>query len=229
LGGNRKISWLGALCLLHVEVDMIARMIAVVGLVVGIGGSIVNAVEAQSNAPQSNRAPSTEENPKNLLARLSYDSTYVAEERGLPHFPRICFEIYRDGRYRVSRVRLGGAENLGGTLSQEQVSHVANLLKKVDFENKGGGIVRQGSETFVAEIMRDCRTARYIWVDPDHHRPFPESAESVIRWLQAFKAQGASALTAPELSMMQICPRMSENPLQPVAAEGTECVVADGS
>jgi hypothetical protein len=206
---------------------MMARMIAVLGLVVVFGGLIVDAGEAQSNAPQSNRAALNEENPNNLLARLSYDSTYVAEERGQPHFPRICFEVYRDGRYRTSRVRLGGAENLGGTLSQEQLSHVANLLKKVDFENKGGGVVRQGSETFVAEIVRDGRTARYIWVDPDHHRPFPESAESVIRWLEDFRAQGASALTAPALSMMQICPRMSENPLQPVTAESAECVVAD--
>jgi hypothetical protein len=170
------------------------------------------------------------------LARLSYDSTYVTEERGQPRFSqnssRICFEVYRDGRYRISRMALSRTENLRGTLSEEQVSQVASLLKKVDFDSKGGGIVRQGSETFVAEIVRGGQTARFIWVDPDHHRPFPDAAESVIRGLQEFKAQGATALTAPESSTMQICPRMSDRPVQPVAAVwmriGRGCAVAGG-
>jgi hypothetical protein len=170
-----------------------------------------------------------EENPKNLLARLSYDSTYVAEEKGQPHFSRLCFEVYRDGRYRISRMALGRTENLGGTISQDEVSHVADLLKKVDFENKGGGIVRRGSETFVAEIMREGRSARYIWVDPDHRRAFPRAAQDLIEWLQDFKAQGARPLTAPEVSTMQICPRMTDTPLQPVAARGAECLAVSGN
>ena len=101
-----------------------------------------------------------------------------------------------------------------------KLSNVGGFLKKVDFDSKGGGIVRQGSETFVAEIVRGGQTVRFIWVDPDHHRPFPEAAESVIRWLQEFKAQGATALTAPESSTMQICPRMSDRPVQPVGESG---------
>ena len=220
---------------------MKTRMIAVVGLVVGFGGLIANTGQTQSpgaqlngslNGPQSN-----EQTPNNLLARLSYDTTYVTEERGQPHFSRnfsrICFEVYRDGRYRTSRMALGRTENLRGTLPEEQVSQVASLLKKVDFDSKGGGIVRQGSETFVAEILRGGQTSRFIWVDPDHHRPFPDAAESVIRWLQEFKAQGATALTAPESSTMQICPRMSDRPVQPVAAlwlrTGRGCAAPSGS
>jgi len=211
-------------------------MITVVSFVVGIGGLIANTGQTQStrarldgslNGPQSN-----EQTPNNLLARLSYDSTYVTEERGQPHFSRICFEVYRDGRYRISRMALGRTENLRGTLSEEQLSNVGSFLKKVDFDSKGGGIVRQGSETFVAEIVRGRKTARFIWVDPDHHRPFPDAAESVIRWLQEFKAQGATALTAPESSTMQICPRMSDRPVQPVAAVwmgiGRGCAAAGG-
>src|SRR5438552_12269501 len=211
-------------------------MIAVVGFVVGFGGLIANTGQTQStrarldgslNGPQSNA-----QTPNNLLARLSYDSTYVTEERGQPHFSRVCFEVYRDGRYRISRMALGRTENLRGTLSEEQLSNVGSLLKKVDFDSKGGGIVRQGSETFVAEIVRGGQTARFIWVDPDHHRPFPDAAESVIRWLQEFKAQGATALTAPESSTMQICPRMSDRPVQPVAAVwmgiGRGCAAACG-
>src|SRR5437016_8762145 len=219
---------------------MKTRMIAVVGFVVGFGGLIANTGQAQSPGARLNGSlngrQSNEQTPNNLLARLSYDSTYVTEERGQPHlsrdFSRICFEVYRDGRYRTSRMALGRTENLRGTLSEEQVSQVASLLKKVHFDSKGGGIVRQGSETFVAEILRGGQTARFIWVDPDHHRPFPDAAESVIRWLQEFKAQGATALTAPESSTMQICPRMSDRPVQPVAAVwmgiGRGCAAACG-
>jgi len=219
---------------------MKTRMIAVVGFVVGFGGLIANTGQAQSPGARLNGSlngrQSNEQTPNNLLARLSYDSTYVTEERGQPHlsrdFSRICFEVYRDGRYRTSRMALGRTENLRGTLSEEQVSQVASLLKKVGFDSKGGGIVRQGSETFVAEIVRGGQTARFIWVDPDHHRPFPDAAESVIRWLQEFKAQGATALTAPESSTMQICPRMSDRPVQPVAAvwmrTGRGCVATGG-
>jgi hypothetical protein len=219
---------------------MKTRMIAVVGLVFGFGGLIANTGQTQSTGTQLsgslNGLQSNEQTPNNLLARLSYDSTYVTEERGQPHFSenfsRICFEVYRDGRYRTSRMALGRTESLRGTLSEEQVSQVASLLKKVDFDSKGGGIVRQGSETFVAEIVRGGQTARFIWVDPDHHRPFPDAAESVIRWLQKFKAQGATALTAPESSTMQICPRMSDRPVQPAgerrANEGLACAPASG-
>jgi hypothetical protein len=85
---------------------------------------------------------------------------------------------------------LGRTENLRGTLSEEQVSQVARLFKKVDFDSKGGGIVRQGSETFVAEIVRGGQTARFIWLDPDHQRPFQDAAASVIRWL---RVQGAGS------------------------------------
>ena len=215
---------------------MKTRMIAVVGFVVGFGGLIADMGQAQSTGAQLNGSlnglQSSEQTPTNLLARLSYDSTYVTEERGQPHFSRICFEVYRDGRYRTSRMALGRTENLRGTLSEEQLSNVGSFLKKVDFDSKGGGIVRQGSETFVAEIVRGRKTARFIWVDPDHHRPFPDAAESVIRWLQEFKAQGATALTAPESSTMQICPRMSDRPVQPVAAVwmgiGRGCAAAGG-
>src|SRR5437016_5160790 len=211
-------------------------MIAVVGYVVGFAGLIANTGQTESTGTQLNGPQSNEQTPNNFLARLSYDSTYVAEERGQPHFSRnfsrICFEVYRDGRYRTSRMALGRTENLRGTLSEEQVSQVASLLKNVGFDSKGGGIVRQGSETFVAEIARGGQTARFIWVDPDHHRPFPDAAESVIRWLQEFKAQGATALTAPESSTMQICPRMSDRPVQPVAAVwmgiGRGCAAAGG-
>jgi len=81
------------------------------------------------------------------------------DARGQRRFPRVCFEVYRDGQYRISRATLRGTENLGGKLTPGQLNLLANLLKKVGFENKGGGIVWQGSETLVAEIARDDEPA----------------------------------------------------------------------
>jgi hypothetical protein len=205
---------------------MLARTITLVGFVIAFGSSALDVIRVQASRQPADRPSSDGQEPKtpdraeqgskNLLARLSYDSTYVSEERGQQYSSRLCFEVYRDGHYRISRVTKKGTENLGGTMPQEQVSQLANLVKKIDFDSKGGGIVRLGSETFVAEIARGDKTRRYIWVDPDHHRPFPDPATDVIQWLQDFKAQGATPLTASERSMMQICPRMSDNPVQPV-------------
>src|SRR5882724_11314840 len=95
---------------------MKTRMIAVVGFVVGFGGLIANTGQTQSPGARLNGSlngrQSNEQTPNNLLARLSYDSTYVTEERGQPHlsrdFSRICFEVYRDGRYRTSGWRWAG-------------------------------------------------------------------------------------------------------------------------
>jgi hypothetical protein len=58
----------------------------------------------------------------------------------------------------------------------------------------------------------------YMWIDPDHKRPFPDSAISIVNWLQSFKASGASPLTLRELSETTICPPPSEKPAQPVIA-----------
>jgi hypothetical protein len=170
-----------------------------------------NCLAAQTGPPNGQK-------PNNLLARLSYNSSYLADGREQQHSPRICFELYRSGRYRMSRMTKATTENLGGVLSQDQLSLVTKMLKRLDFDSSGGGIIRQGSESFAAEIVRGDQTTHYVWVDPDHQRPFPDSAVSIINWLQGLTAQGASPLTVPELSTDPICPRISDKPVQPVAA-----------
>ncbi len=59
-------------------------------------------------------------------------------------------------------------------------------MKRLDLEGSGGGVIRNGSESFAAEIVRGNETIRYLWVDPDHQRPFPDSAVALINWLQGF-------------------------------------------
>jgi hypothetical protein len=167
--------------------------------------------------------PPSDQGPSNVLARLSYISTYVAVS-GQQHSPGICFELYRNGRYRVSRSTDGATKNLGGTLTQDQLGAVTRLMKKLDFESSGGGVIRNGSESFVAEIVRGNERMRYLWVDPDHQRPFPDSAVSIINWLQDFKPQGADALVVPELGTDSICPIISDKPVQPVAQDGASCL-----
>jgi hypothetical protein len=83
------------------------------------------------------------------------------------------------------------------------MSQLAILLKKVGFESKLGGMVRNGSETFVAGIVRGDQTVRYIWVilTTSDHSPKRLLTSSI-------QAAGASPLHAAEWStqQMRICP-----------------------
>jgi hypothetical protein len=147
-----------------------------------------------------------------VLARVSYHSTYPAD-----HSPQICFELYRNREYRLSRLNKDRLENLGGTLAADQFQRFKNLLKNLDFENSRSGFVQRGTESFVAELPREgTQSQRHIWVNPDHNRPFPPSATNIIHWLWDFDAQGASKIAVPELTPDPICPSESEKPLQPV-------------
>lgn len=150
-----------------------------------------------------------------LIARLSYDriSAVRSEQEGSP---KVCFALYRSGRYRVLMDTDKGTEFLQGTLSRDQFLRVSRMLEDLNFQTSEVSLVRQGSESFEAEVHRSGETTRYVWVDPDHQRPFPKSAMSVVRWLRNFKAQDASPLTFGEFSEPQICP--SEKPLLPLSA-----------
>src|SRR5580693_2514572 len=78
-------------------------------------------------------AQAKEHTPDDLLARLSYNSTYVwdvSEDRS----PQICFALYRDGYFRISRRSRqvqDGTESLQGTLPPDQLARVRTLLKNL--------------------------------------------------------------------------------------------------
>ncbi|MGA2374962.1 MAG: hypothetical protein ABSF72_05545 [Candidatus Sulfotelmatobacter sp.] len=182
------------------------------------------------NAPAA-PAQTKEHSPDDLLARLSYNSTYVwdvSDDRS----PQICFALYRDGYFRISRrsrQAQDGTVSLQGTLPPDQLTRFRTLLKNLDSQT-GVGTIYKASESLTAEVMRDGKIVHFLWIDPDHERPFPDSVARVVNWLQDFAPQGSSPLTLRELSDQPICPSASEKPLHPVVAsvegmpEDTLCV-----
>jgi hypothetical protein len=164
-------------------------------------------------------AQSKERAPDEILARVSYDiASGGIDWRTTVGYPQSCFALYRDGYYQVLRLTEHGPESLQGTLSQNQLLSFGSMLKNLDFESRGGGIVRNGAQYFTAEVVHEGKTIHHEWMNPDHERPFPSSAVRIIGWLQEFKAEGASPLTLRELSEHPICPAASEKPVRPVIA-----------
>ncbi|MFZ0278024.1 MAG: hypothetical protein WA651_19345 [Candidatus Sulfotelmatobacter sp.] len=169
--------------------------------------------------PPAAPAQSKEHSSDDLLARLSYNSTYVwdvSEDRS----PQICFALYRDGYFRISRRSRqtpGGIESLQGTLPPDQLTRFRTLLKNLDSQT-GVGTIHKASESLTVEVMRNGKIVHFLWIDPDHERPFPDSVARVVNWLQDFAPQGSSPLTLRGLSDQPICPSASEKPLHPVMA-----------
>jgi hypothetical protein len=171
------------------------------------------------NAPAA-PAQSKEHTPDDLLARLSYNSTYVWDD-SRERSPQICFALYRDGYFRISRRSRhaqDGMESLQGTLPPDQMTHLRTLLKNLNSQTGEVGAILKASESLTAEVVRDGKAVRFLWIDPDHERPFPDSAASVVNWLQDFEPKTSSPLALRELSDQPICPSASEKPLHPVIA-----------
>ncbi|MGO8819538.1 MAG: hypothetical protein ACLQVG_33305 [Terriglobia bacterium] len=165
-------------------------------LVAGLAILIPSVGLAQSDRPVSD----------GLIARLSYASTYMVNWRQTEASPHVCIALYRSGHYQVVLEREKGTEFLQGELSKDQLLHVTRMLEDLDFESSEASLIRRGSESFEAEIHHSGETARYVWIDPDHQRPFPKSAIDVVHWLRNFKAAGAFPLPHGELNEQQICP-----------------------
>jgi hypothetical protein len=165
-------------------------------------------------------AQSKEPDSDPLLARVSYDvGSSALDWKTQEGYPQACFAVYRSGYYQISRLTKDGRETLQGTLSQQRLLDFSRMLQSLDFNSSGGGTVFQGSELFIAEVVRDSEATHYFWMNPDHRNPFPSSAIRVIRWLKDFHPDGASQLAPPpELSNHSICPRVSKNGLQPLTA-----------
>ena len=156
--------------------------------------------------------------PDSLLARLSYGSGRIIDWRQEQGNPQICFALYRNGYYQVSRLTEGGPETLQGTLSEDEAVRFRSMLGNLDFQSSGGAVILNSAEVLEAEVVRKGKTMHYIWIDPDHERPFPKSAMSIVKWLHDFKPEGASPLTVRELSdQPSICPVASQ-PMLPLFA-----------
>jgi len=190
------------------------KLAQLLGTLVLCGPLLGSAGLTRGHAGQGVWGSQSESRPNRVLARLAYDSTYPTEENSF-RAPLACFELSNNGRYRLYRLEKNGVAKLGGRLSEQQLTAMARMLKKLDFDNTGGGLIRRGSESFVAELARK-ETTRFIWIDPDHQRPFPDSVVPLVRWLQNFPAEGATPLAYPENSTDPICPSISDGPMQPL-------------
>jgi len=155
--------------------------------------------------------------PGKILTRISYRTTYGIDWREQKGSPQICFALYRNGYYRLSRMTDSGPQGLQGTLSADQVSRLGEMLRDLSAQHREDGLVLRGSESLVVEMATNGK--RYAWVDADHRSPFPVPVAQVVRWLQEFKAQDETPLTLRELSDQPICPPASEKRLQPAVAK----------
>ncbi len=150
-----------------------------------------------------------------LLARVSYTTGHVVDWTQEQGYPKICLAVHNDGHYRLLRVVEKGTETLQGTLPQNKLSEFDRLLKNLDFDRSGGAIIRGGAESFVAEVVREEKVFRHIWINPDDERPFPRSARKLVQWLQTFKAEQASPLVHRDLDE-PICPPLTEDSITPL-------------
>lgn len=168
-------------------------------------------------APAAISAQSGKLDRDGILARLSYQNTYAADWRTQEHSPHVCFALYEGGRYRISRVGKNGTENREGELSENELEQLTTMLKTLNSRGSGG-IIHQGSESFTAEVARDDDKVHFLWINPDHKRPFPTNAAQLVEWLHNFKAPDSAPFTLRELSNEPICPPASQKPVQPVAS-----------
>lgn len=178
--------------------------------------TLLAAVVCYPQVKKYGEAPSTP-----LLARISYQSSFVAGSGDSPH---ICIALYENGLYRLSKV---GADKsdllpspiLQGTLTKEELDRFVALLHNLRSNYRQDGIVREGTASFVAELTSNGKPVRYIWTDADHRDPFPGSIRKVVHWMQDFKAEDSTVITLHELSSIPSpCPSLNEKSFQPVIA-----------
>lgn len=163
-------------------------------------------------------AQSDKHRSDDLLARVSYQSTYTPRRSDWKS-PRVCFALYRSGRYQLMKLATEKTEVLQGTLSQDELNSISRMLSSLDPEKSSKGVmIENSSESFVALLVRRDGTESYTWIDPDNQRPFPTAALSIVNWLQNFKAQGASPLLLNEMAEFSICPPPSVTPVPAVAS-----------
>lgn len=175
--------------------------------IISIAVWLVGNVFSQNNPRLDKRLPKP-------IARISYSTGHIVDWNQQQGPPRFCFALLNDGFYRMSRLTpRGDIEKIQGILSTDQLAAFEKLLDNVRFQNGGGGIVQNGAEAFVAEIFRDSKPNRYSWVDPDHRKPLPDSASTVVNWLQNFTGQNEEPINVPDLTTDPICPAASENPV----------------
>jgi hypothetical protein len=150
----------------------------------------------------------TNDENSSLVARLSYNSTwFVSPDQ--KRSPRICFAVFKDGRYRMLRKTTDGKiQRMQGVIVPEDLGQIDAMLKSPSFRalaGQRGGVVRSGSETFMAEVPREDGVQRLLWMNPDREDPFPQAAAQVVDWLQRFEPKHGERLVDTEFP--EVCPQ----------------------
>lgn len=145
-----------------------------------------------------------------LLARFSY--------QGVQH---ICVAVSRGGDYRLVRsLDNGQTLRLHGKIRDEQLQPLRKLISDPHFRSLSGdhaGVIRQESESFGAEILRESGAQRLQWVNADGESPFPGSVSKIVDWLENFQPTGGKPFEFAEYP--EVCPSGGLRLLQPSVAE----------
>jgi hypothetical protein len=154
-----------------------------------------------------------------LLGRFSYNRSAAVWEEGTRS---LCLAVSRDGSYRIMRSLWDGeTERLQGKMPAQQLSQLKTLLEASDFRTLSGnhgGLIRQDSESFRAEVSRgEGKAQRLNWLDSDGGSPFPDAVAKVVRWLKDFQPADAKSFDYAEYP--DVCPSGGFRLLQPSVAE----------
>lgn len=155
-----------------------------------------------------------------LVARLSYSNTLMEYSEG--QVRKVCFAVYESGLYRLWRpdplhFNPGDLDPahvvFEGRFTTEQMLRFRRMIQQLDFKSQGGGLVQQGSETFLAELVDKGKMSRLKWVDPDHRHPLPQAVGRVVDWLRDFEPHNSTQVAFREMSDTPVCPSANDNPL----------------
>jgi hypothetical protein len=166
----------------------------------------------------------------NLMARFSYDNSGVVRQGDLHN---ACIAVSRDGDYRIVRsLDNGQTQRLHGKMPKEEFRRLTNLLEAADLRNLSGyhgGLIRQESESFAAEIpLRDGSAGNWVeretwrlqWLNPDGESPFPASVSKLVDWLRRFQLTDGKSFDYAEYP--EVCPAGGLRLLQPAIAENSQ-------
>jgi len=153
-----------------------------------------------------------------VLVRLAYSNAPFASESA---DRQICLAVSRDGDYRILRLQNDGQTvRLQGKMPEEQLKQLRSLLDAKDFRKLSGdhgGLIRQESESFAAELPRDeNRSWQTHWLNADGERPFPSPVAKVVDWIKNFRPTNGKPFEYIEYP--QVCPKEGLRYLQPSVA-----------
>jgi hypothetical protein len=158
-----------------------------------------------------------------FFARFSYESSAVNQTDGVQ---RVCFAVSDSGEYRLAETLSGPSHEwvrLHGKLSDDEFKQLKSVILSSDLRalpKSHGGLIRQESETFAAQIPSgwegSASMLRVRWMNADGESPFPAPVAKVVKWLRDFQPKGGKHFEYAEFP--DVCPSGGFQLLQPSVA-----------